>query len=305
MAAPRQVFEILKAAGKEFGEDNGGRLSAALTYYTIFSLVPLLFLLVALAGFVFDDPGAVDELVSQVSNVAGDAVGEVIADLMDVVRDQRGSALTIGLALAAFSASSIFLQVQSVLNLLFGVPPDRHRKGVVGWLANRAIALASALALSVIVLVPIAAVAAIGLIVSIIPDDLAWLQTAAQLTIPIISLALLTATVGITFQVLTTVKIPLKAAVRGGAATGIAGLAAAFLVGVYLGQAGASRTLGALGGLAVLLFFFNLMWMVYVFGAEVTKTYSDYLEYGDIVQPSLRAVNDPRSQGPTSRSQDE
>jgi membrane protein len=241
-----------------------------------------------LAGFVFDDPQAVDELVSQVSNVAGEAVGEVIADLMDVVQDQRGSALTIGLALAAFSASSIFLQVQGVLNLLFHVPPEHRRQGVFGWLVNRAVALASALVLSVIVLLPIAAVGAIGLISSLIPDNLAWLQAAARLVIPLVSLGLLTATVGITFQVLTSVKIPWKAASRGGAATAIAGLAAAYLVGLYLGQAGSSGTLGALGGLAILLFFFNLMWMVYVFGAEVTKTYSDYLDHGDVLQPSIR-----------------
>jgi uncharacterized BrkB/YihY/UPF0761 family membrane protein len=94
--------------------------------------------------------------------------------------------------------------------------------------------------------------------------------------------------IGITFQALTPVSIPWKAATRGGATTALMGLSAASLVGIYLDQAGTTGTLGALGGVAILLFFFYLLWTVFVFGAEVTKVYGDYLEHGDIVQPSER-----------------
>ena len=66
------------------------------------------------------------------------------------------------------------------------------------------------------------------------------------------------------------------------------GLTAAFLVGLYLNTVGPTGTLGALGGVAILLLFFSLMWVVYLFGAEVTKVYADYLEYGDIRQPVER-----------------
>ncbi|MCP3974264.1 MAG: hypothetical protein GY720_07210 [bacterium] len=75
---------------------------------------------------------------------------------------------------------------------------------------------------------------------------------------------------------------------RGGATTALIGLTAAFGVGLYLNTAGTTGTLGALGGIAILLFFFNLMWFVYLYGAEVTKVYTDYLRYGDVMQPTER-----------------
>ncbi len=301
---PRQVFEMLKAAGKEFGVDNGGRQAAALTYYSVFALVPALFLMVAIAGFVFDEPSAVNEVVDQVAAVAGDEIGSIIGDLLETVREQRGGALGIGLVLAAFSASGIFQQVQGVLNALFHVPQDKRPSGVTGWLIKRGIALVSALILAVLVLVPVLAVGAIGWLASLLPGALSWLRPVVQFGVPVVSLLMLSVVVGLTFQGLTSITIPWKAAIRGGGATAIAGLAAAFGVGIYLSQAGTTGTLGALGGVAVLLFFFNLMWLVFVFGAEVTKVYSDYLEHGDIVQPDEREVKDRHIQPPVAARPD-
>jgi uncharacterized BrkB/YihY/UPF0761 family membrane protein len=99
---------------------------------------------------------------------------------------------------------------------------------------------------------------------------------------------LLVLVVASTFQFLTRSRISGKAARRGGLFTAIVGLVGAYLVGFYLGSFGAEGALGAVGGVAVLLFFFNLMWVIYLFGAEVTKVYDDYLVHGDIVAPSQR-----------------
>lgn len=287
----KRTFEILKAAGKEFGEDKAGRMGAALSYYTIFSLVPLLFLVVAVAGLVFssesgtdDDP--VEQVVAAVSDVAGESVAKSIESILEQVREQAGGAFGIGLALAVFSASAIFAQVQGVLSVVFHVPEDQRRTGPIGFLVQRGIGALSAIVLALLAFTPVVAVAAVGLI----PDDWGWVKTAAQFAVPLVSLLMLMAVVGLTFQVMTAVEIPWKAAVRGGVSTAIVGLVAAFLVGIYLGNAGTSGALGVLGGAAILLFFFNLMWTVYLFGAEVTKVYADYLRFGDIVQPSVRTA---------------
>ncbi len=289
----RRVIDIIKAAGKEYGYDHAARLAAGLSYYTIFSLVPLLFLLVAIAGFVFSDPAAVTELIDQVTQVAGQEVGSIIGDLVATVTEQRGGALSIGLVLAAYSASGIFQQVQAVLGVVFHVPEKEKRSGVAGWLIRRGIALVSAVVLAVLAFIPIGAVAAVSSVVSLLPESISWVGPVLQLGVPLISVILLMALVGLTFQSLTVVEIPWKAAIRGGIATALVALGAAYVVGVYLSRFGSSGTLGALGGLAVLLFFFNLMWTVYLFGAEVTKVYADYLEYGDVFQPSVREHRRP------------
>lgn len=285
----RKLVDIVKTAAKEFGADNAGRMGAALSYYTVFSLVPLLFLLVAVAGFFFSGgEERVVDLIEQAREVAGTEVADILEQLLASVQEQAGGALSIGLLLSAYSASGIFQQVQAVLSELFHVPEEERRTGVVGWLVRRAVALASALVLAVLALTPIAAVAAVGLIADLV-SEVPGLGPLVHLGVPLLSLVVLMAVVGLSFQVLTPVAIPWKAAMRGGVATALVGLVAAWGVGQYLSRAGGGGTLGVLGGLAVLLIFFNLMWLVFLFGAEITKVYADYLTFGDIKQPSERA----------------
>ena len=131
---PKRVYRILVAAGKEFGHDKGSRLAAALSYYTLFALVPLLFLSVALIGFVSTEsaltridcdvvsvasipagsPNPLDRMLLQVEEVAGRPVADQLAGLTCQASAQRSGFLVVGIALAAFSGSGIFLQLQGV-----------------------------------------------------------------------------------------------------------------------------------------------------------------------------------------------
>lgn len=290
-SAVGRAVAILRAARRRFVTDHALRSAAALSYYAVFSVVPLLFLVAAVAGFVFDDPDAAQAAVSEVSRVAGTEVGDVFESLLATVRAQRGGALSIGLVLAAVLASGVLQQAQSVLGEIFRVPPARRRPGLRGWMVRRGIAVGSSLGISLLVLTPIAAAAAADSLARLLPDGLAWLGSVLRLGVPISSALMLMAVVGLTFQVLTPVKVPWKAAVRGGAATALLASASAFLVGVFLSRAGSSGTLGALGGVAILLLFFFMMWGVYLFGAEITKVYADYLQQGGVTAPSDRALS--------------
>lgn len=301
----KRIFEFLKAAGKEFGEDKAGRLAAALSYYTLFSLIPLLFLAVAVVGFVSTDSALVgadcdvvsavvipgdatnplDRAIKQVSDVAGSQIADQMAQLTCRAADYRSGALIIGIALSAFSASAIFLQMQGVLNHIFHTPEERTT-GIVNTLVQRGIAIGSAVLLAVLVLVPIVAVGAVNFIQELV--DVRWLRNVIRIGVPLTSLLMLVIVTGLTFQLLTRARIPWQAARRGGLFTAAISLLGAFGVGLYLRGPGSGGALGALGGVAILLFFFNLMWAIYLFGAEMTKVYADYLEYGDLKQPSER-----------------
>ena len=288
-----RIVAIVKAAGKEFVVDHGPRLAAALSYYTVFSLVPLLFVVASISGFILDDPTALQDVVAQVTDLAGAEVGDTIESLLVSVRDQRAGTLSIGLLIAAFTASNIFQQVQSVLAAIFHVPESKRRTGAIGWLVRRAIGVVSTFVIATLVFTPIVAVAAIEFLVDLLPDSLGALETLLRLGIAAASLLMLITVSGLTLQALTPVQIPWKAAVRGGATTALTGLTAASLVGIYLSQAAGSGTLGALGGAAILLFFFYLLLIVFVFGAEVTEVYADYLDHGDVVAPSERVHAHP------------
>ncbi len=306
----RRLIALVTAAGKEFGHDRSGRMAAALAYYTIFSLVPILFVAVAVTAIVIgpsteelppdcsqviDEPLPVgsdrplDRLVVQFHDVAGSSVADPVRVLICTARSNAGTSLSIGLLVVAFAASGIFLQVQGVLNQVFHVPDERVR-GIIGLLYKRLVALISALVLAVLVFTPVLAVGAVQFVAGLVPDALSWLRAVLSFGVPVVSLLLLIGVVALTFQALTAAKIPWRAARRGGAVTALTGLLAAFGVGTYLGRVVPGNvTFGALGGIAILLFFFNLMWIVYVFGAELTKVYADYLEHGDIRLPHERS----------------
>ncbi len=286
--ALQRGIAIVREGAHGFVADRVSRSAAALSFYSLFSLVPLLFLTAAIAGFVFRDPGAVEDVVSRVTDVAGEEIGDTIETLLDTVRAQRGSALSIGIVLALFSASSVFQQTQAVLSVIFRVPEDQRRTGAAGWLVRRGIGAASAIGLALAAFTPIVAVGAIESVIRLIPDELSWLRQLLRFGVPVLSVLVLMAVAGITFQVLTVVRIPWKAAMRGGVITALLASAAASLVGIYLAQAASTGTLGALGGVAILLVFFNVMWAVYLFGAEVTKVHADYLVLGEISHPVNR-----------------
>lgn len=316
---PKRIFEILKTAGQEFGADQAGRYAAALSYYTLFSLIPILFLAVAVVGFVSSDSAVVgadcdlvtavvigpdvsnplDRGIRQVRDVAGSQIADQFARLTCLAAEYRSGALIIGIALSAFSASTIFLQMQGVLNQIFHIPEEKTT-GLGNVVRQRAIALGAALLLAVLVLVPIVAVGAVDLIQDLV--DLPWLRRVIAVGVPLTSLVVLVVVTGLTFQILTRTHIPWQAARRGGLFTAAIGLLGAFGVGLYLRGPGSGGALGALGGLAILLFFFNLMWVIYLFGAEVTKVYVDLLQHGDLMQPSERARALERARWEASRS---
>ena len=256
----------------------------------MFSLVPLLFVVASDCRFHLGRPRCAPRCGGSGHRRCRAEVGSTIESLLESVRDERAGTLSIGLLIAAFTASNIFQQVQSVLAAIFHVPEAKRRTGAVGWVMRRAIGVVSTLVIATLVFTPIVAVAAIEFLVDLLPESLSALEAVLRLGIPAVSLAMLIGVAGLTLQALTPVAIPWKAAVRGGATTALTGLTAASLVGIYLSRAAGTGTLGALGGAAILLFFFYLLLIVFVFGAEVTKVYADYLVHGDVVPPSERTA---------------
>lgn len=294
----KRTFRLLRTAVDEFGKDMAGRFAAALAFYTLFSMVPLLFVLVAAVGFVSSnsdllaedcmsvtaanvDPESenpLDRLIAQIDTVAGAAVADPVASMVCRSASTASPALWIAIALAAFSGSAIFRQLQGILNFIFSVSTERT-SGLVNNIVTWAVGVGSALILGVLVLVPFAAVAGVNFVSNLI--TVVWLRQLLTVVVPTTSLLLLVAVGTATYKWLPRRHIPARAAFVGGAFTSIVGLIGAFLVGAYLSSDFATGgALGAVGGVAILLFFFNLMWVIYLLGAEVTKVYLRRLETG-------------------------
>jgi TM2 domain-containing membrane protein YozV len=173
-------------------------------------------------------------------------------------------------------------------------------KGIGALVRKRLVALAAAIVLAVLVLIPVVAVGAVQFLVGLLPDR-GFVAHRPRL---VGRSARLAGDAGHdggghvpgSHQS----PHPVEGCASGGCGHRGRGLLAAFGVGQYLGGFGSgSSTFGVLGGMAILLFFFNLMWVVYLFGAEVTKVYADYLEFGDVGR--LMSGPSPASQRRSTR----
>ncbi len=125
----KQIWRLLKETFKEWNEDKASRLAAALSYYTIFSLAPLLIITIAIAGAVFGDDAARGEVVRQIQGLVGKDGAEVIQTALQNAQrpDTRNIASIISIGVLLFGASNVFAQIQDALNTIWEVKPKPGR----------------------------------------------------------------------------------------------------------------------------------------------------------------------------------
>ena len=242
------------------------------------------------------------QLVDEVEKVNG-PLAETVNDIMDNARRGAGTTGLLGTAIFLFTASSLFFEIQASLNTIFHAPEERT-KGIVALLRGRAIGALAVVLLGGILVVLFAANAVVSGAGSFVLDlienaglDRGLFEPLLRVVGPLVTLGLLILVFAVQFQTFTVVKIPWKAAWRGGAVTAIVFAAGAIGVGYYFslqadGGDGAGFSAGGFAGGAVLILFtVFILAQIFLFGAEFTKTYADYVRHGDVVQPSVRAEN--------------
>ncbi len=310
-----RVLEILKASGKEFGRDKASRMAAAIAYRTVFALAPLLLVAVSVAALFLDAPATdcedgadgscetiQQQLVAQVEELS-EPLAETVDDIMTSAAEGATTTGIVGTAIFLFTASSLFFEIQGSLNTIFHAPEERT-KGIVAVLRGRAIGAVAVVLLGGILVILFAANAVVSgagsFILDLVEDaglDRGLFEPLLRFAGPLVTLILLILLFAIQFQTFTVVKIPWKAAWRGGAVTAIVFAAGAIGVGFYFslqadGGNGAGFSAGGFAGGAVLILFtVFILAQIFLFGAEFTKTYADFVRHGDVMQPSVRLEN--------------
>jgi membrane protein len=235
-------------------------LAAGLAFHLLFSLAPLLFLGVALAGLVFEEEAALGLVADRLGATLGEEVATMVEGWVLSAATGGGTAVWIGLSLAVVTGSGVFLNLQGALDLIFGVPATRTG-GIVGFVLMRSRAFLAALAFGLALVTLLVAQAA--------------LQYLSEGIVPLVgrlaALLVLVAVVAAMFKFLTAGRVAWRPVVVGAAFTAIAGTLASYLVGLYVGQVSNRGVFAAVGSVAVLLYFTYLMAQVLLLGAELTK----------------------------------
>ncbi|MBW4579513.1 MAG: YihY/virulence factor BrkB family protein [Tildeniella nuda ZEHNDER 1965/U140] len=292
---PKDVFKLLKDTVTEWQEDKVPLWAAALAYYTVFSLAPLLLIAIAIAGVVFGEDAARGEIVGQIQGLVGKEGATAIQSMIqNANRPGSGGtiATVVGVVTLMFGASGVFGQLQDALNTIWGVKP-KPGQGIKSFLQARFLSFAMVLVIGFLLLVSLvlsAALAAIGTFFNQLLPDVAIV---GQLVNFLVSFGFITLLFAAIYKFLPDVNVAWKDLWIGAAATALLFNVGKLLIGVYLGSSGATSTYGAAGSLVVILLWVFYSAQIILFGAEFTQVFAKYR--GSEITPSSHAVRLPRA----------
>lgn len=285
------MLDILKDTVRGFLDDDAPRLAAALAYYTVFSLPPILILILLLTG-VFADPDTIeDRLLGQVEDVLGDDGAQQVQTMIRQAADFGGGFLTTVLSLLAlaFGATGAFHQLQGALNKAWSVAPDPDA-GFRTFVTKRFLSFGMVIAIAFLLLVSLVASAFLTRLGAEIAELLPGQLTGTMLlAIDVgLSLVLSTALFAAIFKVLPDARIGWRDVGLGAFVTAALFVAIKYLFGFFLSISDPGSAFGAAGSLAVILVWCYVCAMVVILGAEFTQVWARH--QGARIEPSAGAV---------------
>lgn len=282
-------FGLLKESFKEWKEDGALSLGAALAYYTIFSLAPMLLIAISVAGLVFGREAAQGELVGQMRGLLGQQGAEAIQTMVaNAGKHSSGVIGTIlGIATLLFGATGVFSQLQASLNRIWDVEA-RPAKGIWGFLRTRILSFGMVLGIGFLLLVSLAISAAIAAMDTYITGLFPGGEVVIGIISAVIGLGLITLLLAMIYRFLPDVKIAWRDVWTGAVITAVLFLIGKVLIGLYLGNSSVASTYGAAGSLVILLLWIYYSSQILFFGAEITQVYA--ARYGSGIVPDEHAV---------------
>lgn len=281
---------LLKSSAIGFSNDRALKLSAALSYYTVFSMAPLLLLLISLAGLFFGREAIEGHVFAEINGLIG---SEAARQIQEVIRNMElsgttNTALIIGAVTLVIGATTVFGEIQDSINWIWKVKAKPKR----GWLkliTDRLLSSSLIIGLGFLLVVSLivngALMALSDYLMRYFPDATVTLLNVVNI---IISFIVITVLFGVIFKVLPDAKIAWKDVRMGAFFTACLFLLGRFLIGIYLETTGAANPYGAAGSLIVILLWVYYTAAILYFGAEFTKTYAEYI--GARIEPADYAV---------------
>jgi membrane protein len=287
----RNVFGLLKQTFQEWLEDKAPQLGAALAYYTVFSLAPLILVLLAIVGVIFrDDPaGAWNKITQQMSYFLDPSTLEVVQNIAQKAAEPGKSTIAtiIGVALAIFGASGVFGQLQDALNTIWGVKA-KPGGGMWGFLRTRFLSFAMVAGVCFLLLVSLTLESLLKAFSHYVQSILPGGIVVALAVYLIFDFAVVVLLFAMIFKFLPDVQIQWRDVWIGAVITAILFGIGKWLLGFYLGSGAAGSAYGAASSLITLLLWVYYSSQILLFGAEFTQVYA--ARAGRAFQPTEYAV---------------
>lgn len=286
----KDALHILKNTFNGFIEDRALKLSAALSYYTVFSMAPLLLLLISLAGLFFGRDAIQGHLFSEMNGLIGN---DAALQIQDIIRNMELSGKTnvtiaIGIVTLIIGATTVFGEIQDSINLIWKIKV-KPKRGWVKLLKDRLLSSSLIIGLGFLLIVSLlvngALMALSDLLKSYFPQVTLVMFEAINI---ILSFVVITMLFGTIFKVLPDVKIPWKDVRVGAFFTACLFMLGRYGIGLYIETSNTASAYGAAGSLIVILVWVYYTAAILYFGAEFTKCYAEFI--GSRIEPAAYAV---------------
>jgi membrane protein len=272
---PKALWALVKQAGYDWYDDKAPRLGAALAYYSIFSIAPLLILVIAIAGLWLGPQGAQNDLVQEIKQTVGEDSGNAIQDMIRHASDRHAGiiATVVAVVVLLVGASGVFGALQDALNTIWKVTPKPGRP-VLGFIKDRFLSFTMVLGTGFLLLVSLILTAVLEAVAKYIsPTCLSGGLCLWQVVNAAVSFGIITLLFALIFKVLPDVILTWKDVWIGAAVTALLFTLGKYLIGVYLGRAGVASYYGAAGSMVVILVWVYYSAQILLFGAEFARVH--------------------------------
>jgi membrane protein len=284
------MWEVLKNSFSGFSDDKVTKMSGSLAYYTVFSMAPLLIMIISLCGLFLGREAVEGKIYSQLSGFVG---ADTASQLQQIIKNasitgKSTVAAIIGGVTLLVGATSVFAEIQDSINTIWGLKP-KPKRGWLKMLQNRFLSFSVIVSLGFLLLVSLAVTTLIDgfseRLMRRFPDVTVVVFYIINI---IITLGVTSLIFGVIFKVLPDAKIKWKDVLAGAIATSLLFMLGKFGISFYISKSNVGSTYGTAGSLVVLLLWVYYSAIILYFGAEFTKAYA--LKYGSEIHPNNYAV---------------
>jgi len=272
----RDIVGLLKQAAQGWMDDRATSMGAALSYYTVFSVAPLLLIVISLAGIFLGEEAARGAIVGQIGDMVGKTGAQAIETLVQNVSEPGKGVIgtIVGVLLLLVGATTVFAELQEDLNRIWKVPNVEPPGGLWGWLRARVLSIGLILAIGFLLLASLivsATIAALGDWSSAFFGP--W-EAVAQAIDMLLSFSIVTTLFALIYRFMPQAHIHWHDVWIGAAVTAFLFTIGKWLIGLYIGKSAVASGFGAAGSLAVLLVWLYYSAQIFLFGAEFTWAYA-------------------------------
>ena len=274
--SPAEWWQLVKGAVAAWKDDYAPSMGAALSYYTVFSLAPLLLIVISIAGLVFGAEAARGEVFGQLRGLMGDESAKAIEALLESLGKPSTGAVSalIGAAVLLVGATTVFGELQDALDRIWRAPARDRSGGLWGLIRSRLLSFGMILGIAFLLMVSLVLSAGISALGHWWSSAFIGWEVLLQIVNLVVGFALTTGVFAMIYKLMPRVAVRWHDVWLGAAITALLFSVGRFLIGLYIGKSGIASGFGAAGSIAIVFVWVYYSAQIFLLGAEFTWVYA-------------------------------